>query len=60
MSKKKRPEELPLLFENSVASANECTGICPTVPQTEEEAEAYRDIVNLNVTSRKSEKKKKK
>lgn len=60
MPKKNRPEDMPRLFENCVASANECTGICPTVPQTEEEAESYRNIANICVTARKSEKKKKK
>jgi len=58
MAKKKKknvtdPTRLspPLLF--SVASSNECTGICPTVPQDDQEARAYRDVASIPVTPKK-------
>ena len=42
------PEDMTL--KNSVASAWECTGITPTVPGGETEAEAYSDIYDLPVS----------
>ena len=37
-------------FENT-ASANEFTGMTPTVPQTGEDAESYLDMLGVPVTS---------
>ncbi|MBR5539264.1 MAG: hypothetical protein IKU61_05135 [Clostridia bacterium] len=38
-------------LHGSVASANDCTGIAVTIPQTEEEAESLMDIRDVPVTS---------
>lgn len=40
------------MFSNPVASANDCTGITPTIPETEEEAESYCNLADIPVTSR--------
>ena len=42
---------LSAYFPESVASANECTGMVPTVPEDEIEAASYRDIAPIPVTS---------
>lgn len=39
------------MFSNPIASANDCTGITPTIPETEEEAMSYCDIADIPVTS---------
>ncbi len=39
------------MFLNPVASANECTGMTPTVPFTEDEATSYCDLLDVPVTS---------
>lgn len=36
---------------NPIASANDCTGITQTVPETGAEAESYCDIADVPVTS---------
>lgn len=41
-----------IFYRTSAASANDCTGITPTVPETSYEAESYFDIIDLPVTSR--------
>lgn len=38
-------------FPESVASANECTGMVPTVPEDEMDAASYRDIAPIPVTA---------
>lgn len=40
------------MFSNPVASANECTGMTPTVPLTEDEATSYCNLLDVPVTSR--------
>lgn len=40
------------IFSNPVASANECTGMTPTVPLTEDEATSYCSLLDVPVTSR--------
>ena len=50
MSKKKKvPLTRPEPYSGA-ASATECTGLTATVPETEAEAESYRDIANVPVT----------
>lgn len=46
-----------LLDTNSVASANECTGLMPTIPSDMYEAESYTDI--YSVAKQESEKRQK-
>ena len=41
------PMEDDLYDMNTVASATECTGLIPTPPNNEGEAEAYTDIYNI-------------
>lgn len=41
-----------IFYRTSAASANDCTGIAPTVPETSYEAESYFDIIDLPVTSK--------
>lgn len=54
MEKKKKsyltsnPEDA--LFTNPVASSNDCTGYINTLPESEEEAESYSDLLNVPVT----------
>ena len=50
--KEKKNEHLQnVFFRTSAASANDCTGITPTVPETSFEAESYFDVIDLPVTS---------
>ena len=37
-------DEASFLEDGTVASATECTGLMPSAPSTEEEAEEYQDI----------------
>ena len=48
----KNPHLRDIFFRTSAASANDCTGITPTVPQTESEAESYFDVIDLPVTAK--------
>ena len=41
-----------VFLTNPIASANECTGLTQTVPQTQEEAESYCDLADVPVTAR--------
>lgn len=40
-------EDASFLGEENVASANECTGLMPSLPSTEEEAESYADLYTV-------------
>ncbi len=51
MPKKKKSDE-DYLNMASVASANETTGMMPTLPQTQEEYEALQDLAGMSVTRR--------
>ena len=46
MAKEPEEDEDDMLF-NSISSANECTGMIPTPPLTEEQEEAYSDIYSV-------------
>ncbi len=39
-------------FSMSAASPSEFTGLTPTVPETEVEAEAYRDLMEVPITAK--------
>ncbi len=39
-------------FRMPAASATEFTGLTPTVPETEEEAESYHEIMEVPVTAK--------
>ncbi|MBR6921895.1 MAG: hypothetical protein IKH51_06845 [Clostridia bacterium] len=58
---KKKKKRVPLsrdeLFAGAV-SANECTGLIAKIPTDESEAESYRDLVDVPVTSKKPERRK--
>ena len=54
--KKKAPYQKNELY-SGVVSANECTGLTATVPLDDVEAEAYRAIADVPVTSEKTYKK---
>ena len=41
-----------IFYRTSAASANDCTGITPIVPETESEAESYFDVIDLPVTAK--------
>lgn len=41
------PSEDKLIDSDNVASATECTGLIPTPPISEEEAESYTEIYNI-------------
>lgn len=41
------PSEEELFDSDNVASATECTGLIPTPPISEEEAESYTEIYNI-------------
>ena len=56
--KKKVPPYMKNELYGGVASANECTGLTATVPTDDAEAEAYRAITDVPVTSEKTLKKK--
>ena len=54
------PERLPFEDDDeigSVVSASECTGLTSTLPMDDDEAMSYRDIYNIPVEPRKSDKK---
>ena len=57
MKKKKKPYEKTDLY-SGVASANDMTGLTATVPLCDEEAESYRQMSGIPVTSEKTLKKK--
>lgn len=40
------------MFYSRAASANDCTGMTPTPPLTEDEAESYCDVLSVPVTSK--------
>jgi hypothetical protein len=40
----KLEDDISFMNEQSVASATECTGLTPSLPVTEDEAESYSDI----------------
>ena len=44
---RKRGDDVSFLDEETVASANECTGLMPSLPSTEEEAESYADLYTV-------------
>ena len=53
------PREFPskypcedMFLHGSVASANDCTGIAVTLPETDEEASSLMSIADIPVTSR--------
>lgn len=51
--KKRKNEHLRNVFyRTSAASANDCTGVTPIVPETGFEAESYFDIIDLPITSK--------
>ena len=50
MSKKKKVPLTRRELYSGAVSATECTGLTATVPETEAEAESYRDIANVPVT----------
>ena len=55
MKKKRKP--VPTTKKelySGVASANECTGLTASVPLDESEAESYREIEDVPVTSEKT------
>ena len=56
--KKIKPYEKTDLYSGA-ASANECTGLTATVPIDDAEAESYRELSGVRVTSEKTLKKKK-
>ncbi len=40
----KLKDDASFLEDSTVASANECTGLMPSAPATEDEAEEYQDL----------------
>ena len=51
--RKKAPYKKNELY-SGVVSANECTGLTATVPLDDAEADAYRNIADVPVTSEKT------
>ena len=49
---KKKRKKLPIDYMphiSNVASANECTGLVPEQPQTEEELESYESLYSMSI-----------
>ncbi len=41
-----------VFLTNPIASANDCTGLTPSLPKTQGEAESYCDIADVPVTAK--------
>ena len=52
---KKSGDGVSFLGEETVASANECTGLMPTPPSTEDEAESYADLYTVPAPPQKND-----